>query len=42
MTICDLSEDVVLRRIRVSYEASAAGRSGTQVLESTLVDLGYN
>ena len=36
----DLAEDVVLHRIRVSYEASAAGHTGAQVLESILADLG--
>ena len=29
-----------MHRIRVSYEASAAGHTGAQVLESILVDLG--
>ncbi len=36
----DLAEDVVLHRIRVSYEASAAGHTGKQVLESILADHG--
>lgn len=36
----DLAEDVVLHRIRVSYEASAAGHTGAQVLESILANLG--
>ena len=36
----DLAEDVVLLRIRVSCEASAAGHTGAQVLESILADLG--
>jgi len=36
----DLAEDVVLHRIRVSYEASAAGHTGKEVLESILADLG--
>ena len=31
----ELAEDVVLHRIRVSYEASAAGHTGAQVLESS-------
>jgi hypothetical protein len=31
---------VVLHRIRVSYEASAAGHTGKQVLESILANLG--
>ena len=34
----DLAEDVVLHRIRVSYEASAAGHTGAQVLESILAE----
>ncbi len=36
----DLAEDVVLHRMRVSYEASAAGHTGSQVLESILANLG--
>ncbi|NBU11817.1 MAG: ATPase, partial [Proteobacteria bacterium] len=36
----DLAEDVVLHRIRVSYEASAAGHTGKQVLEGILSTLG--
>jgi MoxR-like ATPase len=36
----DLAEDVVLHRIRVSYEASAAGHTGAQVLEGILANLG--
>jgi MoxR-like ATPase len=36
----DLAEDVVLHRIRVSYEASAAGHTGAEVLESILAGLG--
>ena len=36
----DLAEDVVLHRIRVSYEASAAGHTGKQVLEGILGSLG--
>ena len=35
-----LAEDVVLHRIRVSYEASAAGHTGKQVLEGILGNLG--
>ena len=35
-----LAEDIVLHRIRVSYEASAAGHTGVQVLESILAGLG--
>ena len=34
----DRAEDVVLHRIR--YEASAAGHTGRQVLESILAELG--
>jgi MoxR-like ATPase len=36
----DPAEDVLEHRIRVSYEASAAGHTGTQVLESILANLG--
>jgi MoxR-like ATPase len=36
----DLAEDVVLHRIRVSYEASAAGHTGPKVLQSILAGLG--
>ncbi len=36
----DLAEDVVLHRIRVSYEASAAGHTGPKVLHSILAGLG--
>lgn len=36
----DLAEDVVLHLIRVSYEASAAGHTRTQVLEAILASLG--
>ena len=36
----DLAEDVILHRIRVSYEASAAGHTGKQVLEGILAGLG--
>jgi MoxR-like ATPase len=36
----DLAEDVILHRIRVSYEASAAGHTGKQVLEGILGGLG--
>ena len=36
----DLAEDVVLHRIRVSYEAAAAGHSGAEVLEGILAGLG--
>ena len=36
----DLAEDVVLHRVRVSYEASAAGHTGAQVLEWILANLG--
>ena len=35
-----LAEDIVLHRIRVSYESSAAGHTGAQVLESILAGLG--
>ena len=35
-----LAEDIVPHRIRVSYEASAAGHTGAQVLESILAGLG--
>ena len=35
-----LAEDIVLHRIRVSYEAAAAGHTGAQVLESILAGLG--
>jgi len=38
--LSDLAEDMVVHRIRVSYEASAAGHTGGQVLESILADLG--
>jgi len=36
----DLAEDVILHRIRVSYEASAAGHTGKQVLEGILAGMG--
>ncbi|MDA7889754.1 MoxR family ATPase [Akkermansiaceae bacterium] len=36
----DLAEDVVLHRIRVTFEASAAGHTGPQVLEEILAGLG--
>jgi len=36
----DLAEDVVLHRIRVSYEASAAGHNAAEVLEEILASLG--
>jgi MoxR-like ATPase len=36
----DLAEDVVLHRIRISYESSAAGHTGKAVLESILAGLG--
>lgn len=36
----DLAEDVVLHRIRVSYEASAAGQTGPKVLQEILAGLG--
>lgn len=36
----ELAEDVILHRIRVSYEASAAGHTGAQVLEEVLNELG--
>jgi MoxR-like ATPase len=36
----ELAEDVVLHRIRVSYEASAAGQTGAKVLHSILAGLG--
>lgn len=36
----DLAEDVILHRIRVSYEASASGHTGPQVLQSILAGLG--
>jgi len=35
-----LAEDIVLHRIRLSYEASAAGHTGSQVLEGILAGLG--
>lgn len=35
-----LAEDVILHRIRVSYEASAAGHTGAEVLESILAGMG--
>lgn len=36
----DLAEDVILHRIRVSYEASAGGHTAAQVLEEVLNELG--
>lgn len=36
----DLAEDVILHRIRVSYEASAAGHTAAEALESILSKLG--
>ena len=36
----DLAEDVILHRIRVSYEASAAGHTGAEVLQGILGGLG--
>ena len=36
----DLAEDVVLHRIRVSYEASAAGHTAPKVLQEILAGLG--
>ena len=36
----DLAEDVVLHRIRISYEASAAGHTTKEVLESILAGMG--
>ncbi len=36
----DLADDVVLHRIRVSYEASAAGHTGPKVLQWILAGLG--
>ncbi len=36
----DLAGDVVVHRIRASYEASAAGNTGRQVLESILASPG--
>lgn len=36
----DLAEDVVLHRIRVSYEAAAAGQTGAKVLKAILAGLG--
>ncbi|MGV3663111.1 MAG: AAA family ATPase [Prosthecobacter sp.] len=36
----DLAEDVVLHRIRVSYEASAAGHTAAEVLQGILAGLG--
>lgn len=36
----DLAEDVILHRIRVSYEASASGHTGAEVLEEILNSLG--
>ena len=35
----DLAEDVILHRIRLTYEAAAEGHSGREVLESILADL---
>jgi MoxR-like ATPase len=35
----DLAEDVVLHRIRLTYEAAAEGHSGREVLEAILSDL---
>ena len=36
----DLAEDVMLHRMRISYEASAAGHTTKQVLEEILASLG--
>jgi len=36
----DLAEDVILHRIRVSYEASAGGHTGKEVLEGILAGMG--
>jgi MoxR-like ATPase len=36
----DLAEDVVLHRVRVSYEAAAAGQTSAKVLEAILAGLG--
>jgi MoxR-like ATPase len=35
----ELAEDVILHRIRLTYEASAEGHSGREILESVLTDL---
>lgn len=35
----ELAEDVVLHRIRLTYEAAAEGHSGREILESLLADL---
>ena len=35
----DLAEDVVLHRMRLTYEAAAGGKSGQQVLQKLLADL---
>jgi MoxR-like ATPase len=35
----ELAEDVILHRIRLTYEASAEGHTGREILESILVDL---
>ena len=37
--IFDLAEDVILHRIRLTYEAAAEGHTGREVLESILADL---
>ena len=36
----DLAEDVILHRIRLTYESAAEGHSGREVLEKILADLG--
>jgi len=35
----ELAEDVVLHRIRLTYEAAAEGHTGREILESILSDL---
>ncbi len=36
----DLAEDVILHRIRLTYEAAAEGHTGREILESILANLG--
>jgi MoxR-like ATPase len=36
----EMAEDVVLHRIRLTYEAAAEGHTGREILEGTLSDLG--
>jgi MoxR-like ATPase len=35
----ELAEDVILHRVRLTYEAAASGRTGPEVLQSILADL---